>query len=327
MTDPLPTPLVPAEVDLRDFGFMPLDVRTLLTSSFWIKAKKDPRVAHAAMSLWCESWHQVPTASLPNDDEVLAELARCDEKEWKRVKERALAHFVECSDGRLYHRHVAKKALESWASKQAQRERTRKATEARKKPLTPPDDDGTTGNREPSPRRDDDRNGERDDQRNDARDVHQGTVKGREGIEEKTTSSSAGPTEQDGEGSEKAGRTPTIPCPYEAIVAAYHRELPGLPSVRLTSGPTWVKRQKAMRSLWGWVLSSRKSDGTPRAETAEQALGWVQGYFRRAGENDFVMGRTHRSAEHANWTADFDFLLTDKGMKQVIEKTATRSAA
>ena len=28
-----PAPMVPAEVDLRDFGFMPLDVRTLLTSS------------------------------------------------------------------------------------------------------------------------------------------------------------------------------------------------------------------------------------------------------------------------------------------------------
>lgn len=183
----LPAPLVPAEVDLRDFGFMPLDVRTLLTSSFWIKAKKDPRVAHAAMSLWCEAWHQVPAASLPNDDDVLAELARCDEKEWKRVKDRALAHFVECSDGRLYHRHVAKKALESWASKQAQRERTRKATEARKKPPAPPDGDGTTGNGGPSPRRDDDRNGPRDDQRHDARDdqrdVHQGTVKGREGID------------------------------------------------------------------------------------------------------------------------------------------------
>ena len=110
-------PLVPAEVDLRDFGFMPLDVRTLLTSSLWIKAKKDPRVAHAAVSLWCECWHQVPAASLPDDDEVLAELARCDAKEWARIRERALLHSVLCSDGRLYHRHVAKKALESWRRK------------------------------------------------------------------------------------------------------------------------------------------------------------------------------------------------------------------
>jgi len=31
-----PAPLVPAEVDLRDFAFMPLDVRRLLTSETWV---------------------------------------------------------------------------------------------------------------------------------------------------------------------------------------------------------------------------------------------------------------------------------------------------
>lgn len=171
MTEQLPAPLVPAEVDLRDFGFMPLDVRTLLTSTLWIKAKKDPRVAHAAMSLWCESWHQVPCASLPDDDEVLADLARCDEKEWKRVKERALTHFVKCADGRLYHRTVAAKALESWKAKIAQRDRTKKATEARqakqREQQTPPDE-----------HRDDERHEQRDVQRDVSRHVHQGTVKG-----------------------------------------------------------------------------------------------------------------------------------------------------
>lgn len=174
-----PDPLVPAEVDLRDFGFMPLDVRTLLTSTLWIKAKKDPRVAHAAVSLWCECWHQVPAASLPNDDEVLADLAKCDPKEWARIKDRALLHFVECSDGRLYHRHVAAKALESWASKQAQRARTAAATAARAGKKRGPDggdighrDDGRNG------QRDGPRDAQRHEQRDVERDVHQGTVKG-----------------------------------------------------------------------------------------------------------------------------------------------------
>lgn len=80
-------------------------------------------------------------------------------------------------------------------------------------------------------------------------------------------------------------------------------------------------REKAIRKLWAWVLSSRKSDGTPRATTADEALDWIRGYFRRAAENDFLMGRGHRNAEHANWQCDIDFLLTDKGMKHVIEKT------
>jgi uncharacterized protein YdaU (DUF1376 family) len=172
LTDPtLPAPLVPTEVDLRDFGFMPLDVRTLLSSSLWIKAKKDPRLGHAAMSLWCESWHQVPAASLPDDDEVLAELARCDEKEWRRVKDRVLANFVKCDDGRLYHETVAKKALESWSAKVAQRARTKAATEAREAKKRARDE-----------QRDDPRHDERDERRDDvrseSRDVHQGTGTG-----------------------------------------------------------------------------------------------------------------------------------------------------
>lgn len=128
-----------------------------------------------------------------------------------------------------------------------------------------------------------------------------------------------------GEGTEKATR-PTIPCPYDAIVEAYHRELPTLPKVRLRDGRAWTDRQRAMRSLWGWVLSSRKSNGQPRAETAEQALAWIADYFRRAAQNDFVMGRTSRSAEHANWRADLDYLLSQKGLKQVIEKTQEAAA-
>lgn len=82
-----------------------------------------------------------------------------------------------------------------------------------------------------------------------------------------------------------------------------------------------ASRQKALRKLWGWVLSSKKSDGTRRAETAMQALEWIDAYFVRASENDFLMGRGHRAAEHQNWRCDLDFLLTEKGMKHVIEKT------
>ncbi len=119
---------------------------------------------------------------------------------------------------------------------------------------------------------------------------------------------------------------PTIPCPYDAIVDAYHRELPSLPKIRLRDGPTWDERTKAMRSFWGWVLSSRKSDGTRRAETAEQAIDWIAAYFRRAAENDFVMGRSRPGAGHEGWRADLEYLLSKRGLKQVIEKTVERAA-
>lgn len=111
--------------------------------------------------------------------------------------------------------------------------------------------------------------------------------------------------------------TPTIPCPYDVIVDAYHEMLPSLPRAKLSS----ASRQRAMRTVWGWVLSSTKTDGTRRANTADEAITWLRAYFERAGGNDFLMGRTPRSPGHANWLCDLDFLLTEKGKKQVIERT------
>lgn len=114
------------------------------------------------------------------------------------------------------------------------------------------------------------------------------------------------------------GDDPKLPaCPVEAIVELYHQQLPELPRVRLLSD----KRKRALRKVWRWVLTSKKSDGQPRATTAEEACTWLRGYFHRATKNDFLMGRGHRSAEHAGWQCDLDFLLTDNGMKHVIEKT------
>lgn len=113
---------------------------------------------------------------------------------------------------------------------------------------------------------------------------------------------------------------PGLPnCPVQDLVDLYHEVLPELPKVRLLNDG----RRKAVGKLWRFVLTSKKSDGTPRAETAEQAVTWIREYFGRARDNDFLMGRGFRSPEHAGWQCDLDFLLTDKGMKHVIEKTRT----
>lgn len=113
---------------------------------------------------------------------------------------------------------------------------------------------------------------------------------------------------------------PGLPnCNAQAVVDLYHATLRELPKVRLMTDA----RRKAIAKLWKWVLTSKKTDNTPRAETAEQALAWIRDYFTRARDNDFLMGRGQRSGEHANWQCDFDFLLTERGMKHVIEKTRT----
>ena len=111
--DKLSKPLTPAECNLRDFAFMPLDVKRMLTSETWILGSGDER--SAAMTLWLESWHQVPAASLPDNDRLLGHLSQA--KNWKRVKEHALRGWIKCDDGRLYHPVVAEKALEAWIEK------------------------------------------------------------------------------------------------------------------------------------------------------------------------------------------------------------------
>jgi hypothetical protein len=77
---------------------------------------------------------------------------------------------------------------------------------------------------------------------------------------------------------------------------------------------------RAARDFWKWVLSSTKSDGQRRATTADQALTWIAGFFERASANDFLLGN-RPSKGHEDWRADFDFLLTERGRKHVIERT------
>lgn len=109
----LPQPLTPADCNLREFPFMPLEVKRLLSSETWVLGTGDER--SAAITLWLESWHQVPAASLPDNERMLDHLSQA--KNWKKVKAHALRGWVRCSDGRLYHAVVAEKALEAWLSK------------------------------------------------------------------------------------------------------------------------------------------------------------------------------------------------------------------
>jgi hypothetical protein len=110
----IPEPLIPNEVNLRDFKFMPLDVQRLRDSR--LVAIRTAEEALAAILLWSASWHQQPASSLPNDDIELSGLAGYGRgvKEFKRIREGALHGFILCSDDRYYHPVVAEKAAEAW---------------------------------------------------------------------------------------------------------------------------------------------------------------------------------------------------------------------
>ncbi|MDB5617074.1 DUF1376 domain-containing protein [Tardiphaga sp.] len=152
----LPDPLTPANLDLRGFTYMPLEVVRLRDSDLVVLASGEE--FRAAVLLWCAAWHQVPAASVPKDERMLANLAGFgrDLKGWRGVSEAALRGFVECSDGRLYHPVIAEKAIESGSKKRKQTSQTAAATEARKAAKAIRD-------AERYEQRNDERNDERDD--------------------------------------------------------------------------------------------------------------------------------------------------------------------
>jgi hypothetical protein len=124
-------PLTPADCDLRDFAFMPLDIVRIFGSEF--HATANDAEWRAGVTLWLKSFHQVPAGSLPDDDIVLARLAEMGRnlRGWRKVRPVAMRGWRRCDDGRLYHPVVAEKVNDAWDRKMLARERGKKGNEAR----------------------------------------------------------------------------------------------------------------------------------------------------------------------------------------------------
>lgn len=127
--------------------YIPLHGDELFNSTTWITSSHEAR--SAALRLWWHSFaHEVPAASLPADDSLLAEHAGYGVaiKAWQKVKAAALRGWIKCSDGRFYHPFVANLANAAWEERLAQRARTeaaRSAREANRRIKTPVTDNVT----------------------------------------------------------------------------------------------------------------------------------------------------------------------------------------
>jgi uncharacterized protein YdaU (DUF1376 family) len=273
-------------------AFMPLWIGAYLADTM-----KFTTLQHGAyMLLLMAYWRD--RAPLKDDDEELRGIAKADRSEWKKLR-LVLAGKFRVADGVWWHKRVEQELAEAIRRKTAAVGKAQAAAQARWGKDVKHTTSNAPSNAPSIPQA-----------------LHKECPTSTPEKELSKPTASHPPAKADGQ------KAPTVPCPYDAIVAAYHDELPTLPRVRLMQ----PKRQAALRKFWGWVLSSRKSDGTKRAEDADGALAWIAAYFGRAAENDFLMGRSTRSAEHAGWQCDIDFLLSDKGMKAVIEKTQAAAA-
>jgi uncharacterized protein YdaU (DUF1376 family) len=100
---------------------MPLEVSRLLDSDLVALSTGDE--FKAALILWARSWSQVPAASIPDDDRILARMTGFSLTEWARLREMALKNWIKCDDGRLYHPVVADLAISAHAKRRGQADR------------------------------------------------------------------------------------------------------------------------------------------------------------------------------------------------------------
>lgn len=122
--------------------------------------------------------------------------------------------------------------------------------------------------------------------------VEPGRGRGR-GREQNTSAEPAPPTHS---------AAPPVPIqqeelPCQAIVDVYHEVLPELPRVRMIT----AARQKAIRSRL-------------RSDADRRDLEWWRRYFLAVRPCRFLFGANNR-----NWTASFDFLISQRGMAGVLE--------
>jgi uncharacterized protein YdaU (DUF1376 family) len=231
--------------------------------------------------------------SLPDDDEALSSAAKLSASEWRK-NSGALRRFFEAKDGALFHKRITQELEKAQNLSDARRESGKKGG----RPAKAKQDETNRfpdalakakQNETPSP-------------------SHTSSLRSEVVLsaEANASSSSSEPTPK--------GRA-QVPCPFDAIVSAYHQQLPMLPKVRLMD----EKRKGLMRKRWAWVLNSTKSDGTPRASTGDEAIAWFVAFFGRASASAWLTGQSPGKG-HEGWKADLEFLMTDKGLKAVIER-------
>lgn len=86
-------------------------------------------------------------------------------------------------------------------------------------------------------------------------------------------------------------------CPHNEILDLYHEHCPSFTGVKIFNDA----RKKALRTRW-------------RSDPRHQKLKFWEDYFKQAARSEFLSGQNDR-----NWTATFDFLMTESKFVKIIE--------
>ena len=92
------------------------------------------------------------------------------------------------------------------------------------------------------------------------------------------------------------------PCPYDALLEAFHAELPMLPTVVVFER----SRKEPLRARWVEVCAAERFD---RAA----GVAWFTQFFRMVSRSSFLTGRAKE------WKASFDWLMKPTNFAKVVE--------
>lgn len=273
-----------------------IDYQRLVQSDTWLLST--PEQQAYLLKLLLISWQQIPAGTLPQNKKIIAAALGLDEPKFTEWAEVLLRGWVLADDGRLYHPVMIENVLEMCKKRDSNAKRQQNYRQ-NKRSVT------------------------RDNSVTNALVVSDYTVSNDTNTNTNTDTNKVN-TDIDTSTQEQKAETNPIqkpaksglpPAPYRQIIDLYHEILPELPRVIVET----EDRKRLVKSFWNWVLTSTKASGARRAETASEAIEYCKIYFDLARGNDFVMGRTERSKDHRNWKASIDYLLSDKGKKQIIE--------
>lgn len=103
------------------------------------------------------------------------------------------------------------------------------------------------------------------------------------------------------------------PCPYQAIVALYHKHLPHNPRVKVLS----EARKGNMRARWtGEIVDRLKEMG--KEASADERLAYLENCLKQAGASEFLTGKKAFADGRPFW-ASLEFLMTQSKFIKLIE--------
>lgn len=282
----------PADTRAKGWRFE-LDYERIKQSDTWALTPAELRPW--LLMLLMTAWEQAPCGSLPSDSRLIAARIDMPLAQFQQVRDVLLRGWWAADDGRLYHDVITEHVLAMLAKRRHEADRSQKYRQASK--AARDDERGVTVSSRVT------HGGLQTDSGVNYGGVHHEQRHQNQNQDQNQTEKNDEPI---GSSVRDESRNPIHPkedCPHQAIIAAYHRELPELRRVEVWNNT----RRGLLRSRW-------------REAPERQDIGWWVAYFIYVREKcPHLLGKGSSGGRFADWQADLEWLIRPNNMAKVLE--------